>query len=378
VPDPIRFPASGDSVVIAAPTQPIATDADSLAADTIVPPKRIRRVSFLPVPVVGYAPETRFQFGLALTSALRLWDDARLSTARLEYNYTQNHQRLWEVELVAFLPRERAFIRFEWGTRFFPEDFFGLGNRTPEDLAERYEAQSDELFVQLLGQVWARQNLFLGPVLLYDKMYKVQTPPDGQLARGTIPGAGGSRTLALGGALLRDERDHAQTPRSGSYVLLQALYAGRRLGSTHPFNSYLADLRYYWTPYKPWPRHSLAFQIRGEFATGEPPFRQQPRIGSASYLRGYYGGRYRDLLLMTAQAEYRFPLFWRLAGTAFGGLGQVSRHWGGFRLPYVHPVYGMGGRFIIDRQNDVSVRLDVGFFPGAKMPGIYIGYAEAF
>jgi hypothetical protein len=40
-------------------------------------------------------------------------------------------------------------------------------------------------------------------------------------------------------------------------------------------------------------------------------------------MRGFYLGRNRDKHYLTTQVEYRFPIYKRLGGAAFAGVGEV-------------------------------------------------------
>ena len=93
-------------------------------------------------------------------------------------------------------------------------------------------------------------------------------------------------------------------------------------------------------------------------------------------MRGYYEGRYRDRQYLAGQAEYRFPLWWRIGGAAFAGMGDVAPDLGSFTFSSLKPSYGLGLRFMINKEEKVNIRLDYAW--GKETSGFYLEITEAF
>ncbi|MCX7973665.1 MAG: hypothetical protein N3B16_04105 [Candidatus Aminicenantes bacterium] len=55
----------------------------------------------------------------------------------------------------------------------------------------------------------------------------------------------------------------------------------------------------------------LAWQIFFPSVEGSSSFKNYPKIGGETIMRGYYSGRYRDKYLLAFQGEYRLPWWWR-------------------------------------------------------------------
>jgi outer membrane protein assembly factor BamA len=96
-------------------------------------------------------------------------------------------------------------------------------------------------------------------------------------------------------------------------------------------------------------------------------------IGGGSTLRGSPQDRYLDKVSAVANAELRFPIFWRFGGVAGLDLGKV---WGAFKDFDLHrwavnPVAGL--RFYM---NTFVVRCDVGF--GKETTGLYFNFGQMF
>jgi hypothetical protein len=92
-------------------------------------------------------------------------------------------------------------------------------------------------------------------------------------------------------------------------------------------------------------------------------------------MRGYREGRYRDDVYWTTQAEYRFPLFWRLKGVAFASVGAVGPRLGGALARDVEAAVGLGGRFRFT-DDGVHGRLDLAYSPTGLE--LYLSLGEAF
>jgi Omp85 superfamily domain len=120
----------------------------------------------------------------------------------------------------------------------------------------------------------------------------------------------------------------------------------------------------------------LAFNGVISLAAGDVPFHQMPVIGGTKKMRGYFEGTYRDENLLMLQSEYRFPLFWRLGGVVFGGLGEVSDKPNKWSFGNVRYNFGAGARFVLDKAQRINMRLDYGI--GYKSTGFYLTIGEAF
>jgi outer membrane protein assembly factor BamA len=96
-------------------------------------------------------------------------------------------------------------------------------------------------------------------------------------------------------------------------------------------------------------------------------------IGGGSTLRGSPQDRYLDKVSAVANAELRFPIFWRFGGVAGFDFGKI---WGELKEFDLHrwavnPVAGL--RFYM---NTFVVRCDVGF--GKETTGLYFNFGQMF
>ena len=134
------------------------------------------------------------------------------------------------------------------------------------------------------------------------------------------------------------------------------------------------DIRQYFSLKK---ERVLALQLNLISTNGGVPIRNLANIGSSSFMRGYYEGRYADKNMMAVQAEFRTPLFGKIGGVIFAGTGRVGNSVSQlFQLSDLKPCAGLGLRYAINQKEKLNLRLDGGF--GKKSHGSYLNMGEAF
>jgi outer membrane protein assembly factor BamA len=121
----------------------------------------------------------------------------------------------------------------------------------------------------------------------------------------------------------------------------------------------------------------LACQMYGGFVAGTAPFQYRQRFGGEKLMRGYLEGRFLDNDYVLAQAEYRFPVWWRFGMVVFGGLGQVSSSPSALSLAEFKTSIGVGVRYAISPEEKLNIRVDFGFGQDGNS-GFYLTAAEAF
>ena len=93
-------------------------------------------------------------------------------------------------------------------------------------------------------------------------------------------------------------------------------------------------------------------------------------------MRGYFEGRYRDKIYLTAQMEYKTLLFWKIGFVIFGGMGDVASEFDHFKMKNAKYSYGFGLRYAFDFDERLTIRADFGF--GKNTSGVYFSMQEAF
>jgi outer membrane protein assembly factor BamA len=328
-----------------------------------------KNFKIIPFPALGYSPETRWYIGGVVLCNVHFYNDTvtRLSTFKPELNFTQNKQRILTFNYTFFTENNRIVLLGQNSFSKFPENYWGIGNLTPESNLQSYEANRMELDNNLLFRI--KPYVYLGTRYRYENIYNVHSvSKKNQTVANEIKGGISS---GLGFILQYDSRDNILNPLKGSLYNFSNLYFDKKIGSDFAFARYELDVRKYYTIFK---RTILAFQGLGVFNTGHPPFRMFALLGSDSHMRGYYQGRFRDKHYLTAQAELRTPI-WKIFGSAFFiGTGEVFNR--SFALDGLKPSYGAGLRIRVDKENNVNLRFDYAI--GEHTNGFYVAFGEAF
>lgn len=323
---------------------------------------------FFGVPLLFYTPDTRWGIGAA--GILTFPTHPLRSSVTFNFSITQNRQ------LLIFMPyswfgnnnRWRAYGELGWYRYLY--QYFGIGNRTPNDYIETYTARFPRIRITAAKRLKAPNSL--GIRFFLDDFHIVSSSEGGEINAGTAPGARGGVSSSVGPVWVYDSRDNAFFPRKG-WLAEGVFTADHRLsGSDFSFVRCSLDIARYFSVGKTvLAAHGIAI-----FTAGDVPFFQMPQIGGPRRLRGYPDGKYRDRHLLMAQAEWRFPLFWRFKGVFFGGGGTVMGRPG--EKARFRPNAGAGLRIEFDRRQKLHLRIDYGIGKGAGNSGFYATVGEAF
>ena len=316
-----------------------------------------------------YLPETRAGLGVTGGVHRALCRDCEPSSVHLEAAYTLNQQFS-----VSLAPRLFTSSSFSLGLAFsyalFPSTFHGIGPRTPE-AGESYTPRSIEAVLTPERYVVARR-LRVGPKLHLRREEIVAREAGKLLASGRVYGSDGYQAAGLGASATWDSRDSQFFPRRGTYVEAWYLYYPGPLGQHREFGRGAVDASQFLTVVDD---HVLALNGSVAYAHGDPPFTLLSNLGGAHAIRGYTDGRYRDRASYGIQAEYRFPIVWRLRGVAFAGVGDVAPGPAEFGLRTLRAAAGFGLRLRLT-DDGVHLRADVASRGGE--PDLYLIVLEAF
>jgi outer membrane protein assembly factor BamA len=122
--------------------------------------------------------------------------------------------------------------------------------------------------------------------------------------------------------------------------------------------------------------HLLALRGYGRLARGDVPYYGLGYLGAGADLRGYTIGRYQDLFLLAAQAEWRWRFAERWVAVGFAGLGEVAPDVDELSGDDLLPSLGLGLRYTIAPENKISLRFDAA--AGKDDYAFYFGVGEAF
>jgi hypothetical protein len=324
-------------------------------------------------PYVFYSPETEFALGGAMILTMRLSSnpDVKPSNAILSgyYSVKGSYDIFFNPEF--YLDNDRYYVGITADYWRFVDKFWGIGNNTPDFDSAGYVRRliwlNLEFDVSVVGPLKVGLNYDFNSTAIQDK----QSNPF--LLSGSVTGADGGTSSAIGGVLFADTRNSPFYPTKGGFYKLTFLTAVDWLGSAFSFRRWVLDLRQYvsFTP-----SMVIAMQIFGTAISGDPPFYIMPALGGDNMMRGYYEGRYRDKFYLATQGELRLQLTRRWGVVGWLGIGDVAGDFSGFQLTKAKPTFGFGIRFALDPEQMVNVRADFGY--GRDTKGVYFNAKEAF
>jgi len=345
------------------------TAAQDIRRDTLpLETRRDSSIRFFGTPLVFYSPDTRWGIGAAgiITFPTR----PRRSNLSFDFSYTQNDQTL------VFFPFQwlsnrnvwRAYGEVGWYRYFY--QYFGIGNRYPNDFRETYTAKFPRIRFTAAAKV--QETHLLGLRFFLDGYTIVSATPGGEIANNLITGAAGGISSSIGPVWISDSRDNSFYPKSGWLSEFALIGENRLTGSDFKFVRCSLDVARYFSI----GQNVLAVNGIAMFSAGDVPFFQLSQIGGARRLRGYPIAKYSDRHLLITQAEFRFPIAWRFKGVVFGGAGAVYGRAG--ETARIRPNAGAGLRFMFDRRQKLHLRLDYGIGEGRGNAGFYVTVGEAF
>lgn len=332
-----------------------------------------RRPSFVAMPIPEVSPA--LGNGLAV-GALLLYEpkgSGGVWTSGIGGLYTDTDS--WGVALFqkAHLREDKIRITAGIGYADLNMQFYGIGG----DAGARDRSiglNQKGTFVLAQGLYQVRPNLFVGARYRYLEVDTTldRPPPPAFPDLDPPPREMGSRVSGLGLAAEYDTRDSEYGPTKGLYGAGQWLWNGDAIGSDFEYGKLTATLNGY---------HGMGKGVlawRGSIcATGDrTPFYDLCMYGQANDLRGYESGQYRDRALWAGQVEYRRPLFWRIGGVVFAGVGGIAPGFDRLGDSTVLPSAGVGLRFAASTRFRLNLRFDMAW--GEDSSGVYIGMGEAF
>lgn len=328
-------------------------------------------------PFIFYMPETNIAIGAGIKRFYNFGQKidslTRVSNITGSFQYSLNGQYLIRSQYQIFTNQEKYFIIGYMGYSRFPMTYYGIGNDI--DMSKKETVSFDYFKFDHVAYRKIGKNSFVGLGWRYFNMFNLKSKENGLLDNSTVLGNKGSVVSGINISYLIDSRDNILNPSKGIFTQLTYSIHSRATGSTHNFNRWQLDARYYFRPFTK-RQDVLAFQGYGFLSNGNVPFNELGQMGGDMIMRGYYQGSYRDKNLFAMQTEYRLHLLKRWGIVGFAGVGNITDTINHFDLNKIKPSYGGGFRFKINRKENVNVRVDYGFGNGQQ--NIYLFIAEAF
>jgi outer membrane protein assembly factor BamA len=332
---------------------------------------RNKKVQAKFIPVISYAPETRFLGGVGgLITFQMCHEDTMTHHSLIEafVAYTQNNQDYIYVPYQLYTWHNNYYFEGEIDYYNYSYYYWGIGtDRVPKEL---YNVRFPR--ISMNGYRKVLPHFYAGVDYYYENDVIWKTAEGGALQAGNVLGSKGSASSGAGIDLLYDTRDSIYFPRKGWYIKATSYLNSPALGSTYSFNKITGDISWYKSLSH---RLVLAANEHTQLTWGDVPFTQLALVGGSKQMRGYYTGYYRDDDLTYLQAELRFHLKGRFALVAFGSTGLMGNAHVFPESPIPIHAEGIGLRYNYNVKHHINVRGDVGF---GNTLEYYITIQEAF
>jgi hypothetical protein len=326
--------------------------------------------SWFALPNVFYSPETGFGGGIVAGYFFRLGEDVRPSGLQVALALTEREQYLAEFYPEFYWSEGYWWARLEVSAKEYPDVFYGIGPDVPSEAEESYTSRSLGVVLVASKKVAASTRLGLRLRLLSAEIE--DTEPGRLLDSGDVPGHDGGTVAGIGPVFTRDTRDNTFYSMSGALAEVRVVFHAGVLASDCDFTRAVVDLRAFVSPAA---GHSLGCQLYSEAVTGDTPFFALPVLGGSRIMRGYREGRFRDDVLLSAQGEYRFPLWRRFRGALFSCVGAVGDAEAGISGNSIEYSAGVGLRF---RLSAVGTHVRLDYAIGREDSAVYLTVGEAF
>ncbi len=378
--------------------------------DPEIPSQKVRAIV---LPLIGFSPTTRFQFGAGASLSWPIGHNpaTKLSAGATQLLWTTNKQLIFLVRSNMFLDRNKWFIQTDWRWYIFRLPTYGLGTgpkaynpETPVDPANEESYDNNGRYPMRYN--WIRlhnilfrevaTHFFAGAGYHFDHYYDihddflnldpahyVMTPHYAySLLHKFNPAHYTTSGISLNFAY--DSRDNIINAYKGIYINVNYLSNFTFLGSNSNGSRLWTEFRTYIGLSPQVPRHVLAFWVYGCYkVSGDLPYLNLMSNGfdqMNSSGRGYAQGRWRGEDFMYGEMEYRFPISTCsriVGGVLFANVATASSHDAHVPLfGYFKPGAGFGFRIMVGKHDRTNILIDFGL--GQFSQGFYLQAQEIF
>jgi len=320
-------------------------------------------LKYFPFPYASYSNETSWLFGLSKYNAFKLGRHGKVDSLTQASSVTCFLYATLNRQYKIVLETNFMFDKnnYNWKTTLayidYPLEYFGIGNETKLDDQKTLITTDWQMSSYFLFRTW--KKWYIGPVHDIYNYVKVELGED----EAQLPNYNTSADhllgtqSGLGVKVIMEGRDNRLNAKKGYYVETSYQIFSEAIGSQFNYDAFYADFRYYLPLMK---KMTLGMQVHSEAKAGDVPIQSLALLGGDYFMRGTYRGRYRDNVLLDAQMELRFPIYWIFSGVIFNSIGQVAPSYDQLYLDRYHYNYGVGLRLTMDSEHDVNLRFDVG------------------
>ena len=325
-------------------------------------------------PIIGYDDQNGWTFG---ANNVFYWDP----------DTTNKNHEVDELDLTTTITTEMAYNVHGQFTKYFEED---TRNYTIELGYERYftryygtsEATEDSVLASSTAidmpfsigyLIKPFRNINIQPQYELHLLRNEYSDPVSDSIAGIIGLVDEDFTSGLGLSVEYNNTNPGIYKRTGYRIAVTSVYYGKWLGSRHNFELVGGSYKHY----IPLGKESvLAWQVSYEQGIGDVPNFHMPTLGGNKILRGFDSDKYKGKYRTAAQMELRFPIVWRVGGTAFVGAGNVDNRFQNL-VDRMRVAGGLGIRFMVQTKQKINIRFDF-TYSNEKDVKKYIKIKEAF
>ena len=394
-----------------------AQSQDSAQTKSSKKPKKEKKVTFIPLPVIASNPTAGWMFGVAPSISMFMGDpeNTHISSGLGTIIYTTKKQLIITAKTNVFLANDSWNLLGDWRYFITSQPTYGLGtgpqSAKPVGTGIEYndnlfgEPIPDEQMMEFnyfrLHQSFLKRindsRFFVGLGYhldyhwkLNDRLLNLDTVPPvitSHYSYSILKGFNPEKYTTSGISInaIYDSRDNAINPYSGRYAFVNFRISPEFLGSSKNSTLLWLEYRDYVHLSKTRPRHLIGFWTYGWFQTsGDLPYLDLPALGWDQFGRSgraYTQGRFRGEDVVYGEIEYRFPLQKKketFGAVVFVNSTTASNRTAGINLfNYLDLGYGVGLRVMVSKKSRANLNIDYAWGNyGAS--GFYLGINEVF
>ena len=326
------------------------------------------------IPVVFYLPETSLAGGASGIFTFKKAsapEEERPSQILFAAIATLKKQVEFITAYEIYKNQRKHRFKGELGYYRYFYNYFGIGADSRSEDHEVYNVNFPRANFSYARKLYKVFNVGLGYKMDRFDIYEVE---EGGLLDATRPigweGGFKSNAMAL---FFVDTRDNINAPSRGLYAEFTVEQSLGWFFSDFDYLKTDIDLRYFSDLKNDW---VLGHQLWITHSTAGTPFYDLAHISTASRSRGFDDRRFISYSMATLQSELRFPIVGRFRGSAFYTYNVMPDKWSDLFANEEYLTYGIGLRYILNRENRTNIRLDIARGDG-KM-NFYLTANEAF
>lgn len=340
-------------------------------------PDSIKKLKYLIIPTLFKTPEVGIAYGVSGSFAFKTsgQKDTLTRTSIIQGTgfLTTHHQNVQAIDAAIYFPKENYILLGQLAHSYFPDKFWGMGNKTPDKPWEHYTYEQFYISPHIKKKILRR--LWVGALYEFQAVYNISYNKGGLYDSATFPGKNKYNVSGAGLSLSYDTRNSTFWPTKGLYILSQFTDFRKELHSDFNVVKWITDVRYFKKIYNN--RHILGFQFLNYETFGQTPLRELAALGGSNNMRGFYQGRFRANNMLSLITEYRLHLIGRFSTVFFGGVGDVYDHYNELSVNNIKCSYGAGLRFSILAKEKLNIRVDYGYSSNFNR-GLYVTFGECF